>query len=104
MNKQRRRFGEGADLDILWYILHHVHMQDVMERINLNVQPDVRRRLKAMAARRGRTESEMARTLLTTALEAAWRDEFYRQVADAYGEKSRSRDLEVLRAFETLDG
>lgn len=75
-----------------------------MERINLNVQPDVRKRLRDMAARRGRTESEMARTLLVSALEAAWREEFYRQVTEAYGPECRARDLEVLRAFETLDG
>ena len=75
-----------------------------MERINLNVQPDVRRRLRALAERQGRTESEMARTLLMTALEASWREEFYQQVAAAYTDECRKRDLEVARAFEKLDG
>ncbi len=79
-------------------------MPDVMERINLNVQPDVRRRLRDMASRHGRTESEMARTLLMSALESAWREEFYQQVAAAYGDESRERDIEVTRAFEKLDG
>ena len=74
-----------------------------MERINLNVQPDMRRRLREMAERRGRTESDMARTLLMNALEAAWREEFYEQVAAAYSDEHRARDLEIARAFETLD-
>lgn len=74
-----------------------------MERINLNVQPDIRKRLKDMAERRGRTESEMARVLLMNALEAAWQEEFFEQVAAAYSDEHRARDLEIARAFETLD-
>ncbi len=79
-------------------------MADVMERINLNVPADVRRRLRAMAAQAGRTESEMARVLLTTALERVRREDFYRQVAETYTAQRRARDLEILRAFEALDG
>jgi hypothetical protein len=79
-------------------------MPDVMERINLNVPGPVRARLQEMAARAGRSEAEMARTLLMSALEAAWREDFYRQFAAAYTPELRSRDLEVQRAFEKLDG
>jgi hypothetical protein len=79
-------------------------MPDVMERINLNVPPDVRQRLRDMASQSGRTESEMARTLLVGALEGAWREAFYRRVADAYSPELRARDLDILRAFERLDG
>lgn len=75
-----------------------------MERINLNVPPDVRRQLREMAARAGRTEAEVARALLVGALDRAKRDEFYRQVAAAYTSELRARDLEILHAFEKLGG
>lgn len=75
-----------------------------MERINLNVPPDVRQQLRDLAARSGRTEAEMARTLLVSAIEGARREEFYRRVAETYTPEFRARDLQILRAFERLDG
>ncbi len=75
-----------------------------MERINLNVPKGVRQRLRDMAARDGRTESELARTLLVDALERARRAEFYRRLAEGYTADLRARDLEILRAFEKLRG
>ena len=79
-------------------------MADVMERINLNVPAEVRRRLRALAVRQGRTEAEVARSLLAAALDRARRDEFYQRVAEAYNPQRRKRDLEILRAFDKLDG
>lgn len=79
-------------------------MSDVTERINLNVTPDVRKQLRGLAARAGRTEAEMARSLLMTALDAARREEFFRRVTEAYTPAHRARDLEILAAFERLDG
>ena len=75
-----------------------------MERINLNVPADIRRQLRKMAARAGRTEAEIARTLLIGALERARREEFYRRVAQAQTADLASRDLEILRALEKLGG
>lgn len=75
-----------------------------MERINLNVPTDVRAQLRKMAAEAGRTEAEVARALLMGALEQARREEFYRRVAEAQNPKLRARDLQILRAFERLDG
>jgi hypothetical protein len=75
-----------------------------MERINLNVPSDIRRQLRKMAARSGRTEAEIARTLLMGALERARREEFYRRVAEAQTSDLASRDLEILRALEKLGG
>lgn len=77
-------------------------MPDVLERLNLNVPAEVRRRLRELAARAGRTESEVARALLVDALERSRRDEFYRRVAEAQTPAIRARDLEILRAFESL--
>jgi hypothetical protein len=77
-------------------------MPDVLERINLNVPPAVRRQLRELARRAGRTESEVARNLLIDALERAHREQLYRAVADRQTAQLRARDLEVLRAFEKL--
>jgi hypothetical protein len=100
MRRRRRR----RALDVHSRILYDVLMADVMERINLNVPADVRRRLRALAARQGRNEAEVARSLLVAALDQARRDEFYRRVAEAQTPKLRKRTLEILRAFEKLDG
>ena len=78
-------------------------MPDVMERINLNVPGAVRKRLRAMAKQSGRTEAEVARTLLVDAVERARRDEIFRQFAEAYTPERRARDLAWARAFERLD-
>lgn len=75
-----------------------------MERINLNVPADVRRQLRELAARAGRTEAEMARTLLIGAIERMRREEFYRRVAEAYTPELRERELKILHALEKLGG
>jgi plasmid stability protein len=79
-------------------------MQDVMERLNLNVPKGVRKRLRAMASKSGRTEAEVARTLLVGALTQAEREEIYRRFAESYTPEMRARDLARVRAFERLDG
>jgi hypothetical protein len=79
-------------------------MPDVLERINLNVPRRVREQLRELAGREGRTESEVARTLLIDALERARRDAFYRRVAEHQTPAMRTRELELLRAFDSLDG
>ena len=79
-------------------------MQDVMERLNLNVPKGVRKRLRAMAKQSGRTEAEVARTLLVDAVERARREEIFRQFAASYTPEMRARDLARVRAFERLDG
>lgn len=79
-------------------------MVDVLERINLNVPSGVRRRIREMAAETGRTESEVARSLLIDAVERERRQAWYRSVKEEYTPDVRARDLEILRAFERLDG
>jgi hypothetical protein len=79
-------------------------MQDSMQRINLNVPPAVRAELRQLAAAEGRTEGEMARMLLIAALDGARRELFYRAVSDAQTPARHARDLQILRAFEKLDG
>ncbi len=75
-----------------------------LERINLNVPPDARRRLRAIARSLGKTESELARELLLEALERTERERFYRQVADEMTPALRERLLLVAEALDRLDG
>lgn len=75
-----------------------------MERINLNVPADVRKRLRSVARMRGCTEAEAARSLLMGALEEQEREEFYRQAAAAVTPEYTKRQREILDAFERLDG
>ncbi len=73
-----------------------------MERINLNIPEDARKRLRRIAKRSDKTESELARELLVGALDQAERDEFYRRTIEAQTPEVVQRHLEVLAAFEAL--
>ncbi len=75
-----------------------------LERINLNVPGDARRRLQAIAKKLDKTESELARELLLDALDRAEREQFYRRVADETTPALRERMLFVAEALEKLDG
>jgi hypothetical protein len=75
-----------------------------LERINLNVPAATRRRLRAVAKRLRKTESEVARDLLLEALQRKEREEFYRKVSDQMTPELRKRLLEIAEAFEGLDG
>lgn len=75
-----------------------------LERINLNVPPAARRRLKAIAKQLRKTESEVARDLLLEGIDRAERAAFYRQVADETTPALRERLLFVAEALEDLDG
>ena len=74
-----------------------------LERINLNVAPEVRERLRAIAKRLDKSESEMARQLLQSALDDAEKDLFYRRAAEATTLEVRERMLTIHDALETLD-
>jgi plasmid stability protein len=79
-------------------------MNDPMQRINLNVPAGVRAQLRDLAAAEGRTEGEMARTLLMAALEGARRELFYRAVSNAQTPVLHARDRANVQAFERLEG
>jgi hypothetical protein len=74
-----------------------------LERINLNVSPETRRRLRAVARRLKKTESEVARDLLAEALRRREKEEFYARVSNQMTPQLRERLLEVARAFEHVD-
>ena len=75
-----------------------------LERINLNVPKDARRRLRAVAKRLGRTETEVARELFLTGLGMAERAEFYERVASEMTPKIRERMIKVAEALERING
>jgi predicted DNA-binding protein len=75
-----------------------------MERINLNIPEDARKRLKTVARRTGRTESETARALLLDALDRAEREDFYAEVAEAQTMEIRERQIDMIAAYEKLRG
>lgn len=75
-----------------------------MERINLNVPGDARKRLKAVAKRLGRTETEVARELFLDGLVRAERDQFYQRVASEMTPEIRERMLHVAEALERING
>src|SRR2546425_6376611 len=91
-----------AWLDIPKCILNDMLLEDALERINLNIPTEARRRLKGVARRTGRTESETARALLLQALDRAEREEFYRKCAEADTLELRERTIAMITAFEKL--
>lgn len=74
-----------------------------LERINLNVPPEMRRRLRAVAKRLKKTESEVARDLLVEALRRREKEDFYRRVSEQMTPEFRKRLLEIAHAFERVD-
>ena len=75
-----------------------------LQRINLNVPAEARKRLKAVAKRLKRTESEVARELFLEGLRQAERAAFYQRVSDEMTPELRQRMIQVAEAFERLDG
>ena len=75
-----------------------------LERITVDVPKETRRRLKAAARRLGVTESEAARNLLSSALDRAEKEDFYREVRATMTPEMRKRMLEVARALEKIGG
>lgn len=75
-----------------------------LERINLNVPPEMRRRLRAVAKRLKKSESEVARDLLLEGLRRKEREDFYQRVSEQMTPELRARLLEIANTFERLDG
>ena len=74
-----------------------------LERINLNVPPEMRRRLRAVAKRLKKSESEVARDLLVEGLRRREKEEFYARVSEQMTPELRARLLQIAEAFERVD-
>lgn len=75
-----------------------------LERINLNVPEEARKRLKAVAKRLGRTETEVARELFLRGLGMAERAEFYERVSAEMTPEIRARMIKIAEALERVNG
>lgn len=75
-----------------------------LERININVPSEMRRRLRNVAKHLKKTESEVARDLLMEGLRRREKEAFYRRVSEQMTPELRARLLDVASAFERLDG
>jgi predicted DNA-binding protein len=75
-----------------------------MERLNLNIPAEARARLRRIAQAASRTESEVARDLLLSGIAQSERDTFYLEVSRNLTDRQRQRQIEMLDAFESLDG
>lgn len=75
-----------------------------LERINLNVPEEARKRLKAVAKRLGRTETEVARELFLRGLGMAERAEFYERVSAEMTPEIRQRMIKIAEALERING
>ena len=75
-----------------------------MERLNLNIPADARARLRRIAQAASRTESEVARDLLLSGIAQSERETFYLEVSRTLTDRQRQRQIQMLDAFESLDG
>jgi hypothetical protein len=75
-----------------------------LERINLNVPAELRRRLRSVAKRLKKSESEVVRELLLDGLRRKEKEAFYQRVSGQMTPALRERLLEVAEAFERIDG
>jgi predicted DNA-binding protein len=76
----------------------------MLERINLNVPPEARKRLRVVAKRLGRTETEVARELFLDGLARAEREQFYHRAASEVTLQVRERIVQIAEAMERING
>jgi hypothetical protein len=75
-----------------------------MKRLNLNVPPDTREKIRRIASRRNLKEAEAARALLVEAVEQEERNEFRRQMEEGVTPELRRRLKAIAMALEKLGG
>jgi ssRNA-specific RNase YbeY (16S rRNA maturation enzyme) len=75
-----------------------------MERLNLNVPDETRRKLKRLAARADLREAELARELLVRAVDDEEKREIRERFRSSMNPELRKRLLEINRAMEGLRG
>ena len=91
----------GADLT-----LHPVASTSAhpLERVNLNLPPVARARLRSLALAAGRPEAVYARELLVSALAEAEAAELRRQLEASRSPARRARDRQIAAGLERLRG
>jgi hypothetical protein len=79
-------------------------MSAALERVNLNLPPEARDRLRSLAKAAKEPEAVYARTLLVDAIDRAERDAFRRQLEASRTPERRARDRAIAAALERLHG
>lgn len=79
-------------------------MSAALQRVNLNLPPAARLRLRALAKAIRKPEGVYARELLLEAIERAEREAFVNRLRKAYTEDRRKRDRQILDAIERTRG
>ena len=74
-----------------------------LDRINFNVPHEARKRLRALARRLRRTETEVARDLFLEVLCSAERAAFYERVAAEMNPAIRQHMIEVAEALGRIN-
>jgi hypothetical protein len=75
-----------------------------LARVNLNLPPIARDRLRSLAKAAGQPEAVYARELLLAALARAEAAEFRRKLGASRSPERRARDREIAGALERLRG
>ncbi len=75
-----------------------------LERVNLNLPPVARGKLRSLAKAAGQPEGVYARELLLSALACAEAAEFRRRLEASRSQARRDRDRQIATALEGLRG
>ena len=75
-----------------------------LERVNLNLPPGARERLRSLAKAAGRPEGVYARELLVTALAQAEATELRRKLEASRSPERRERERQIAAGLERLRG
>jgi len=75
-----------------------------MKRLNVNLAEDTHARISELARAKQLPVGELARQLLTEALEAKEREAFLRAVRASRTPERRARDVKIATALEKLRG
>ncbi|HWL89550.1 MAG TPA: hypothetical protein VNO21_27285 [Polyangiaceae bacterium] len=79
-------------------------LMQAMERINLNIPAEARKRLARLAKQSRLREGEYLRELILKALADAERREFMERVAAARTPERRARERQIMDMMEELHG
>jgi hypothetical protein len=79
-------------------------MSDALERVNLNLPPEARDRLRSLAKAAQKPEAVYARALLVAAIGRADRAAFRQRLEASRTPERRARDREIAAALERLNG
>ncbi len=79
-------------------------MSAALARVNLNLAPETRERLRSLAKAAKTPEAVYARSLLVEAIERAERESFRRRLAASRTPELCEREREIASALERLHG